>query len=105
MPNTLTARQAELLAAIGRGEVAHRYHLRCGWAARWHTLHGRDLKSGGPGGGMGRNVNAATLALIERGLAVRQEGPRPYADQPYVLTDAGREYLRSQTAAAEGATR
>ena len=89
----LTAPQTELLAAIGRGEVAHRYHFKCGWAARWHTLNGQRLTSSGPGGGMGRCVDAATLALIERGLAVRQEGPRPYADHPYALTDAGREAI------------
>ena len=93
MAGKLTARQAELLAAVARGEVAHRYHLKCGWAARWYLLNGDRMTSSGPGGGMGVNVNVATLTLVERGIIARQEGPRPYADHPYVLTDAGRKAL------------
>lgn len=87
--SALTAKQAELLAAIGRGEVADRYHYHCGWATRWYLLHGRRITSGGRGGGMGRNVTASVRGLVERGLAVRQEDPRPYADHPYALTEAG----------------
>lgn len=93
MADVLTASQAELLAAIGRGEVADRYHLKCGWATRWYLLNGQRITSGGWGGGMGRNVTAAVADFAERGLAVRQEGPRPYADHPYVLTSAGREAI------------
>jgi hypothetical protein len=92
-PQGVSILQAELLEAIGRGEVADRYHFRCGWAARWHLLHGRRISSGGRGGGMGRNVTASVAVLVERGLAVREEGPRQYADHPYVLTGAGRAAL------------
>ena len=50
LADKLSPKQPELLAAIGRGEVAHRYHYACGWAARWHTLNGRPLRSSGRGG-------------------------------------------------------
>jgi hypothetical protein len=97
-PQGISAPQAELLEAISRGEIADRYHFRCGWAARWYCLHGRDLMSGGRGGGMGRNVTASVAALVMHGLAMRREGPRQYADHPYALTGAGREALAIVTA-------
>lgn len=103
MADILTAARAELLAAIGRGEVADRYHYRCGWATRWHLLNGKRITSSGRGGGMGRNVTAFTSVLVEAGLAARQDGPRPYADHPYVLTDAGREAItRALTGGTDG---
>ena len=86
-------RRTELLTAISLGEVADRYHYRCGWATRWHTRDGRRVASGGRGGGLGENVTAAVSALVADGLAERADGPRPYADHPYRLTDAGRNHV------------
>ncbi len=89
---------AELLAAIERGEVADRFHPRYGWAARWHTLHGRPLTTTREGGKLGRNVTAAMAALAMRGLAEVADDPGQHADRAYRLTQAGRDALRAAQA-------
>jgi hypothetical protein len=93
---SVKAQASELLAAIGRGEVADREHPRFGWAARWHTLDGRPLRSSdGHGGELGRSVTAAVATLVRRGLAERAAGTAPGADRPYRLTPDGAAALRA----------
>jgi len=89
---------ADLLAAIERGEVADRRHPQHGLAARWHTRDGRPNVTSGRGGEQGRNVTAAMLALVERGLAVRSHHPRPNGDYPYEITGAGMAVLQEARA-------
>jgi hypothetical protein len=50
----LTHNQVLLLRAVADGHVLWRRHLRCGWAIRR-----ADVRSGGPGGALGRRVDAA----------------------------------------------
>jgi hypothetical protein len=96
------ARAAELLAAIGRGEVADRFSPLTGdWDARWHTRDGQPVVADDPGGTLGRNVTQIAAALVRRGLVKRAAGPRPgadyrtrHADRPYLLTRAGKAALR-----------
>ena len=97
---TGSTRQAELLAAIARGEVADRFHYQCGWATRWHTRDGLPHTSGGPGGGMGENVTTTVRVLTRDGLAERADGARPYADRPYRLTVAGQARLSNDEGSA-----
>jgi len=94
-PPRAQPRPAELLDAIDRGEVAGRFHPRYGWAARWHTLHGRPLTTTGDGGKLGRNVTAAAAALVRRGLAEFAGDPGQHTDRAYRITQAGRDALQA----------
>ena len=108
------AEAGELLAAIERGEVAHRFSPPSeSWAARWFTRDGQPIVSDGPDGALGRNVTQTAAALVRRGLAKRAPAPPPgvdsdtqYADRPYLITSSGRESLRAaRTGRARPASR
>lgn len=84
MAAKLSASQLDLLRAVRAGHVAERHHLRCGWAVRR-----TDVRSSGPGGGMGRNVTTHVWHLTRRGLVRKVDGVREFDDRPFQLTELG----------------
>ncbi|RAS59403.1 hypothetical protein C8D87_11415 [Lentzea atacamensis] len=81
--------QRELLRAVQEGKVAWRHHLRAGWAIRR-----TDVRSTGPGGGLGRRVTQAIERLAAGGLVATVPAPSGCGpDVPITITEPGRALL------------